>query len=231
MILGEKLTQARKAVGLTQADVAAKMNVSRQAVSRWESGQSKPSTERLLALGELYGVSIDQLLTQENKPSAKVAEIVFFIVARRGSEYDNCKKCHLQHPERQFIRFHRLPVFSLSDCKLNDFLSTTFSTTERRINKTTVPRLMTRNVRQRASDEALVPYFVILPQSFGHLVCIFRQREAAPPVCLAGRTLPMMNCRPSPLIPTGLMLLLFQEQTETFRRKIPESSDLCPTLL
>ena len=70
MILGEKLTQARKAVGLTQADVAAKMNVSRQAVSRWESGQSKPSTERLLALGELYGVSIDQLLTQENKPSA-----------------------------------------------------------------------------------------------------------------------------------------------------------------
>lgn len=70
MTLGEKLTQARKAAGLTQADAAAKLNVSRQAVSRWESGQSKPSTERLLALGELYGVSIDQLLTQENKPSA-----------------------------------------------------------------------------------------------------------------------------------------------------------------
>ena len=66
MTLGEKLTQARKAVGLTQADVAAKLNVSRQAVSRWESGQSKPSTERLLALGELYGVSIDQLLNTGN---------------------------------------------------------------------------------------------------------------------------------------------------------------------
>ena len=66
MLLGEKLTQARKAAGLTQADVAAKMNVSRQAVSRWESGQSKPSTERLLALGELYGVSIDQLLNTGN---------------------------------------------------------------------------------------------------------------------------------------------------------------------
>ena len=66
MTLGEKLTQARKAAGLTQADVAAKLNVSRQAVSRWESGQSKPSTERLLALGELYGVSIDQLLNTEN---------------------------------------------------------------------------------------------------------------------------------------------------------------------
>ena len=66
MALGEKLTQTRKAAGLTQADVAAKMNVSRQAVSRWESGQSKPSTERLLALGELYGVSIDQLLNTGN---------------------------------------------------------------------------------------------------------------------------------------------------------------------
>ena len=66
MTLAEKLTQARKAAGLTQADVAAKLNVSRQAVSRWESGQSKPSTEKLLALGELYGVSIDRLLNTEN---------------------------------------------------------------------------------------------------------------------------------------------------------------------
>ena len=73
MTLCEKLTQARKAAGLTQADVAAKLNVSRQAVSRWESGQSKPSTERLLALGVLYGVSIDQLLNTGNVevPAAK----------------------------------------------------------------------------------------------------------------------------------------------------------------
>ena len=38
MTLCEKLTQARKAAGLTQADVAAKLNVSRQAVSRWKAG-------------------------------------------------------------------------------------------------------------------------------------------------------------------------------------------------
>ena len=65
MTLGEKLTQARKVAGLTQADAAAKLNVSRQAVSRWESGQPKPSTEKLLALGGLYGISIDQLLNAE----------------------------------------------------------------------------------------------------------------------------------------------------------------------
>ena len=66
MTLGERLTQARKAAGLTQADVAAKLSVSRQAVSRWGSRQSKPSTERLLALSELYDASIDQLLNTEN---------------------------------------------------------------------------------------------------------------------------------------------------------------------
>ena len=65
MTLCEKLTQARKAAGLTQADIAARLSVSRQAVSRWESGQSKPSTEKLLALGALYGVSIEQLLNAE----------------------------------------------------------------------------------------------------------------------------------------------------------------------
>ena len=72
MTLGEKLMQARKAAGLTQADIAAKLHVSRQAVSRWESGQSKPSTEKLLALGVLYGVSIDQLLNAGNSEEPTV---------------------------------------------------------------------------------------------------------------------------------------------------------------
>ena len=57
MTLCEKLTQARKAAGLTQADIAARLSVSRQAVSRWESGQSKPSTEKLLALTIINGYS------------------------------------------------------------------------------------------------------------------------------------------------------------------------------
>ena len=75
MELDEKLTQARKAAGLTQADVAARLSVSRQAVSRWESGQSKPSTEKLLALGALYGVSIDQLLNTGNVEAPAVETV------------------------------------------------------------------------------------------------------------------------------------------------------------
>ena len=67
MTLGEKLTQARKVAGLTQADVAAKLNVSRQAVSRWESGQSKPSTEKLLELARIYDVSLDWLCSDADE--------------------------------------------------------------------------------------------------------------------------------------------------------------------
>lgn len=61
MALGEKLTQARKAAGLTQADVAAKLNVSRQAVSRWESGDTTPTMDKLKTLAKIYGVSLDWL--------------------------------------------------------------------------------------------------------------------------------------------------------------------------
>ena len=75
MTFCEKLTQARKTAGLTQADIAARLSVSRQAVSRWESGQSKPSTEKLLALGALYGVSIDQLLNTGNVEAPAVETV------------------------------------------------------------------------------------------------------------------------------------------------------------
>ena len=68
MELYEKLTQARKAARLTQADVAAGLDVSRQAVSRWESGQSKPSTEKLLALAKIYDVSLDWLCSGTDEP-------------------------------------------------------------------------------------------------------------------------------------------------------------------
>lgn len=74
MELDEKLTQARKAAGLTQTDVAARLDVSRQAVSRWEGGQSKPSTERLLELARIYDVSLDWLCSDASDAGALVQE-------------------------------------------------------------------------------------------------------------------------------------------------------------
>ena len=60
--LGEALKAHRARCGMTQEFVAQSLGVSRQAVSKWESGASDPSTVNLLALARLYGVSADELL-------------------------------------------------------------------------------------------------------------------------------------------------------------------------
>lgn len=62
MNMGEKLVVLRKEKGLTQLKLAEMMNVSRQAVSRWESGDAVPSTENLKYLGNLYNVPLEYLL-------------------------------------------------------------------------------------------------------------------------------------------------------------------------
>ena len=62
MKLDEKLVHLRKEKGLTQLELAEAVKVSRQAVSKWESGGGIPSTENLRGLSELYGVPVDYLL-------------------------------------------------------------------------------------------------------------------------------------------------------------------------
>ena len=72
MRLEEKLSVLRKESGYTQLDLAEKVRVSRQAISKWETGRALPSAENLKYLSELFGVSVDYLLnddmTEEPKP-------------------------------------------------------------------------------------------------------------------------------------------------------------------
>ena len=68
MILGEKITQLRRKNGWSQEELADKMEVSRQAVSKWESGQTTPDLERILRLSSLFGVTIDYLLKDGTEP-------------------------------------------------------------------------------------------------------------------------------------------------------------------
>lgn len=65
MELKEKLVALRKEKGLTQSAVTEKLDVSRQAISRWESGIALPSTDNLKSLSALYGVPIDYLLNSD----------------------------------------------------------------------------------------------------------------------------------------------------------------------
>lgn len=63
MTLGERLAKLRKEKGLSQEEVADKINVTRQTVSKWELDQSLPDFDRIMPLCKLYGISSDELLT------------------------------------------------------------------------------------------------------------------------------------------------------------------------
>lgn len=65
MILADKIIKLRKKNGWSQEELAEKMNVSRQAVSKWESAQTVPDLGRILQLGELFGVTTDYLLKDD----------------------------------------------------------------------------------------------------------------------------------------------------------------------
>ena len=65
MLLYEKLARLREQNNMSQFEVAEALDVSRQAVSRWETGRAKPSTEKLIALSRLYGVPLDELVGGE----------------------------------------------------------------------------------------------------------------------------------------------------------------------
>lgn len=75
MELYEKLYELRRASGMSQEELAEKLGVSRQAVSKWESGATQPELSKLIELSKLYNVSVDELLSLEHaKPEQDAAE-------------------------------------------------------------------------------------------------------------------------------------------------------------
>lgn len=74
-MLGTKLADLRKRHGYSQEALAEKMGVSRQAISKWERGESTPDTDTLIELAKLYGVSLDELVGHEaSAPAEKEAK-------------------------------------------------------------------------------------------------------------------------------------------------------------
>jgi transcriptional regulator with XRE-family HTH domain len=76
MRFGEKLSLLRKRRGMTQLELAEELNVSRQAVSRWEQGISNPSTENMVRIGKLLDVSIDTLVNENAQLQTETAVLV-----------------------------------------------------------------------------------------------------------------------------------------------------------
>lgn len=74
MILSEKIYRLRKERHISQEGLAVQMNVSRQAVSKWESGQAVPDTNNIVLLSQILDVSTDYLLRENAPLSVQLAQ-------------------------------------------------------------------------------------------------------------------------------------------------------------
>lgn len=75
MTLGERIKAFRKNAGMSQEKVAELVGVSRQAVTKWESGKSAPSTDNLFKLAEIFGTTVDLLLDSESGGKTAAEEL------------------------------------------------------------------------------------------------------------------------------------------------------------
>ncbi len=95
MTLAERIKSCRKEAGLSQEKVAEHLGISRQAVTRWESGQSAPNTENLFKLAELFGTTVDILLPKEETapiPSPTEEAVQLILQARQKEKAERSFK-------------------------------------------------------------------------------------------------------------------------------------------
>ena len=76
MEFNNRLYERRKQKGFSQEELAGRLNVSRQTVSKWEVGESTPDMEKLLAISDLFGVSLDELVKGEEAQPAGTSETI-----------------------------------------------------------------------------------------------------------------------------------------------------------
>ena len=90
MILADKIIYLRKKCGWSQEELAEKMNVSRQSISKWEGAQSVPDLDKILKLCQVFGVSTDYLLKEEiEEPELKEDKYEPLNVKHISAEYAN----------------------------------------------------------------------------------------------------------------------------------------------
>ena len=75
MTIGERIAEERKKKGMTQEDMAEKLNLSRQAISKWETGQSEPTASNLIQLAEILELNLSELVDpQKNNEEPSTSE-------------------------------------------------------------------------------------------------------------------------------------------------------------
>jgi len=71
MKFNDKLIELRKKKGLSQEELGYELNVTRQTISKWELGQTKPEMEKLIEISKYFNISVDELLDEENNKEKK----------------------------------------------------------------------------------------------------------------------------------------------------------------
>lgn len=110
--IGKYLAELRKSYKVTQDELALRLGVSRQAVSRWETGSSVPDVELMLKISELYGITIDAILhtdvsTLKGALMARGSkEVGRLIGAMGGKEHSAYGLCHLGDYEATLFSKH-----------------------------------------------------------------------------------------------------------------------------
>ena len=91
--LGNRLAELRKEHGYSQEELADKLGVSRQAISKWERGEASPDTDNLIELSRIYGVSLDELLGLEGSSQKEKA--------KKGSKINVTINANLNHEKNE----------------------------------------------------------------------------------------------------------------------------------
>lgn len=94
MYVGNKILELRKSKGYSQEDIANKLNVSRQTVSKWETNQSMPDFDKIVPLCDLFGITTDELLREGKEEKEKLQEMKYKTVEVSNDEvkYYNKRK-------------------------------------------------------------------------------------------------------------------------------------------
>lgn len=97
MEFNNKLYELRKQKGFSQEELASRLNVSRQTVSKWELGESSPDMEKLVAMSDLFGITLDELVldkapAQPDSASASAKTGIAGEIKEKVFTEDNKKK-------------------------------------------------------------------------------------------------------------------------------------------
>ncbi|MBP3802199.1 MAG: helix-turn-helix transcriptional regulator [Clostridia bacterium] len=110
MLFNEKLKKLRKEEGLTQEQLAEKLNVSRQAITKWETGEGVPDIENIKQISNLFNVTIDELLKEEKNINIEKRE--------KYSYVEELEIDHSKHFDINICKIQELNILSTNEEKV-----------------------------------------------------------------------------------------------------------------